>query len=386
MSMNFPLSPVVGQLFPSPVVPGMPQYTWDGSAWNSVSTPSVDTLALNGLQVNGGMDISQELGTAGRSTDGYVVDAWRVDHNGTMAHFTLPYATIAPGFSNHLVITITTAQTSITGPDYMLVGTSIEGYRIARLAWGTANAQPLTLAFWTCHHRTGTYTGVVRSGSPSPYRSCAFAYTQNAADIWEYKIVTVPGCIDGTWNITNGVGFIIYFAMACGTTYTAPATSVWYGINYLAGPGQINGVAATSDQFRLTGVTALPGSAAPTATNSPNIMRPYDQEFRLCSRYLQFNRVREPGFYQGALVLVITHQPLVQYRASPTASLTTTSVGYENLPWAAAYTLTGSVIDGSHLNYTGGDYKITGTGGGSGGSAGSPVSMNASVVKFDARL
>ena len=88
--------------------------------WAVGGPTPVDMLAFNGMQVNGGMDISQELGTTGRSTDGYVVDAWRVDHNGTMVHFAAPVATIAPGFSNHLAVNITTAEASIAGPDYML--------------------------------------------------------------------------------------------------------------------------------------------------------------------------------------------------------------------------------------------------------------------------
>jgi hypothetical protein len=35
MSLNFPSSPTIGQVYPSPVVPGAPQYVWDGTVWNS---------------------------------------------------------------------------------------------------------------------------------------------------------------------------------------------------------------------------------------------------------------------------------------------------------------------------------------------------------------
>jgi hypothetical protein len=175
--------------------------------------------------------------------------------------------------------------------------------------------------------------------------------------------------------------------MACGTQYTAPAAGVWYSTNYIAGPGQVNAVAATSDVFRLTGVTLLGGPAAPSAANSPFVIRPYDQELLLCSRYLQYNRNREYGFYQGGNVLVFNHIPVVPYRANPTLSLTTTSVAYENLPWAAGYTMTGCTVSGGHVVTVGFDYQITGTGGGSGATVGSPATIVSDrIVKFDARL
>ncbi len=50
-------------------------------------------------------------------------------------------------------------------------------------------------------------------------------------------------------------------------------------------PGITNGIAATTDTFQITGVVILPGIQLLTATQSPNIMRPYDQELLLCQRY-----------------------------------------------------------------------------------------------------
>lgn len=34
MSFNFPASPAIGQLYPTPAIPGLPQYVFDGNAWN----------------------------------------------------------------------------------------------------------------------------------------------------------------------------------------------------------------------------------------------------------------------------------------------------------------------------------------------------------------
>jgi hypothetical protein len=107
------------------------------------------------------------------------------------------------------------------------------------------------------------------------------------SDAWEYKTVTIPGDVSGTWAKDNTVGMRIQFANACGPTYTAPAANVWTAGIYVAAPGQVNGVAATTDNFRITGVTVLPGTQAPTAAQSPNVMRPYDQELVTCKRYFQ---------------------------------------------------------------------------------------------------
>jgi len=33
MALNFPSSPTVGDLYPTPAQVGVPQYKWDGTAW-----------------------------------------------------------------------------------------------------------------------------------------------------------------------------------------------------------------------------------------------------------------------------------------------------------------------------------------------------------------
>jgi hypothetical protein len=168
--------------------------------------------------------------------------------------------------------------------DFCLLGHPIEGWRIARLGWGTAGAQPLTIAFWSDHHRPGTYTISV---SNSNDRSYTVAYTHNASDVAQYNVITIPGPTDGTWKTETGVGFYVFFPMACGSTYTSPSNNVWNSGYYLSGVGQVNGVAATTDYFRITGLLVLPGLEAPSAARSSLITRPYDQELRTCQRYFE---------------------------------------------------------------------------------------------------
>jgi hypothetical protein len=105
--------------------------------------------------------------------------------------------------------------------------------------------------------------------------------------------------------------------MACGTQYTAPAANAWVAGSYVAAPGQINGVQATTDVFRLTGVMVLPGSEVPPIDRAPLIMRPYDQELSIVRRYFEI----------VGMTMVTTNPPYANtawYRSSKRISPTIT--------------------------------------------------------------
>jgi hypothetical protein len=352
MALDFPASPTVGQKYPSPAVSGVPVYSWDGEKWTTLggaigstgasdAIPAPDTtagaagsstlwsrgdhshpaltapyvrydasqsltapqqqqarqniyaapfdaMAYSGLQINGGMEVSQELGTTGRTTAGYVCDGWFFNFSGTMAMGAAQSSSGAqfPGFPFCIYANVATAQASLGAGDYVFFQQLVEGYRIARLQWGTVNAQSITLCFWSSHHRIGLYSGSIRNAAIN--RNYVFTYTQAAADVAQYNIINIPGDTTGTWNTNNTAGLNICFAVAMGSTNTAPAANVWTAGSYAAAPGQINAVAATSDIFRITGVTILPGNEAPSAARSPFVMRPYDQELLTCQRYFEW--------------------------------------------------------------------------------------------------
>jgi hypothetical protein len=158
----------------------------------------------------------------------------------------------------------------------------IEGYRCARLQWGTANAQPITLSFWVDANRPGNYSGSITNSAAN--RSYPFTFTVNAATTWEYKTITIPGCTDGTWAKDNTTGLQVFLSLMVGTNLQG-AAGAWTNINRLGVTGSVNGVAATSDFMLISGVTVIPGNEGPSAARSPFIMRPYDQEIITCQRY-----------------------------------------------------------------------------------------------------
>lgn len=250
---------------------------------NSYAAP-LDALAYSGMQVNGSMDVSQEKGASSitiANTGLYAIDGWRVLSGGPQI---LAAALNAQPLFSSLQAWVKTANAAPAASDYATINQNIEGYRVARLAWGTANAQPITVGFWVYAQRPGSYSGAINNSGST--RSYIFAFTVNASATWEYKTVTIPGDIAGTWKKDHTVGLAINFAMMCGATYqTAPGA--WVAGNFIAASGQINGVAATSDTMLLANVVVLPGTEAPSAARSALIMRPYGQELLTCKRYWQ---------------------------------------------------------------------------------------------------
>jgi hypothetical protein len=323
-------------------------------ARTNIAANPVDAMAYSGMQVNGSFDVSQELGTGGKTTDGYFCDGWRTDHAGSsVLNSIMTSSSVTPGIVNTCVVLVTTAQASIGASDYALVSTRIEGYRTARLGWGVAGAQPITIGFWSWHTRPGIYSVGVRNGAGN--RSYFTTYTQNVSAIPEYKTVTIPGDVTGTWDAGNGTGIMVRFAMACGSTFIVPAANTWQAGSYFAAPGQVNGVATTSDVFRITGVVVLPGTQAPTAAQSPLIMRPFDQELVTCQRYYQkiINLMNSQynvagGTWYGSHIL----RPAM--RAAPT--ITFANVAYSN---ASALTAPNITNEGFRTAFV-----ITVTGGG----------------------
>ena len=248
----------------------------------------LDALAYSGMQVNGGFEVSQEVGSSGTSVNGgYFCDGWVISRGGTMATTgsSILSPTTIPGFPNVGMCQVTTAQAVLGASDYSIIQQRIEGYRISQLGWGASNAKSITIAFWSCHSPAGLYSVSIRNNDGN--RSYTTTYTQAASGVPQYNVVTIPGDITGAWAIDNTMGIVMAFAQAAGTTFTAPSANTWSAGNYLASPGQINGAAAVNDTMRFGGIIVLSGIHAPTAAQSSLIRRSYDQELITCQRYWQ---------------------------------------------------------------------------------------------------
>jgi len=232
--------------------------------------------------INGAMVIDQRNAGASVTMSNvvvYTVDRWWSfeDTDGTM---TAQQSSTAPtGFTNSLLCTTTSADASLGATQRVVINQGIEGFNIADLGWGTANAQTVTLSFWVRSSLTGTFGGAIKNASSN--RAYPFTYTISAANTWEFKTVTVAGDTSGTWATDNTVGMQVNFGLGVGSTYSGTA-GAWAAGDFNSATGATSVVGTNGATFYITGVQLEKGS---TATSFD--YRPYGTEFSLCQRYYQ---------------------------------------------------------------------------------------------------
>lgn len=339
-----------------------------------------DAMAYNGMQINGLFDVSQEKGTAiisiGSGT--YTVDGWDAGSIGTQTIGVQQQAGGPVGISNTLAMFTTTANAAPAAGHAVWLQHKIEGYRTARLNFGSSAAAPITVGFWVFATQTGLFSASIRNNVAN--RSYVFTYTVDAINTWEYKTVTIPGDIAGSWNKTDNIGLIFAFAYMSGSTFqTTPGT--WGAGNFMAAPGTVNLCASTADYLKVAGLVILPGTQAPPAAQSPLIMRPYDQELVTCHRYFEVMRAAGNGFAPFSSTVIISVS-FKDKRAHPTLLATTGSytVFHNGSNFSGTSTPTLGVVglSGASINL----------GGFSGLTVGGGVILTAAPASifFDARL
>ena len=253
----------------------------------NVYASPLDALATYGMQINGAMDYSQENGSTPRSTDGYVVDGWRLATSSVSGAQiqSQQMAGAGPGgyFPNCVRVQTVTAKPTLGAADTGIFYQVIEGSRVAPMNWGTALAMPLSIGFWIRTFRAGSYSLAVTN--PNGTRSYSVLFT-TGTNTYEWKTFTIPGETTGTWPVGNTAGLNIFFGYAVGTTYQG-GLNAWANGNFLSAPGATNVAANVNDYIDVTGFVAVPGSDVPTAARSPLILRSVDREHSNVSRYYQ---------------------------------------------------------------------------------------------------
>lgn len=237
---------------------------------------------INGAMVidqrNNGASVTQ--GTAAT----YVTDRFFI--RGTVtSKFTGQQSSVAPtGFTNSLLCTSSSAYT-VGAAEAFFAGQAIEGFNVADLGWGTANAATVTLSFWVRSSLTGTFGGSLCNYAGD--RSYPFTYTINAANTWEFETITIPGDTTGTWPTNNNGSIVLNIGLGAGSTLSGTA-GAWAGSLFRSATGAVSVVGTNGATFAITGVGFEKGS---TATSFD--YRPYGTELALCQRYYEV-------FYQDA--------------------------------------------------------------------------------------
>jgi hypothetical protein len=333
-------------------------------ARSNIYAAPFDALAYNGMQWNGSIEISQENGGAAVSgitgVARYIVDGYSVACSGPVVLTAQQVADAPPGYINSLKVSVTTIDTTMAATSYARLYHPIEGYRTARLAFGTGSAQPVSVGFWAKANRPGSYSGSIRNSAAN--RSYPFTFTVNSSLTWEYKTVTIPGDLTGTWAVNNTTGLFFTVSMAAGVNCQAPA-NLWGPGDITAVTGTINGVAATTDIFQVTGLVVLPGIELPSASRAPFIARPYDQELQLCRRYFyngvpptkgvvngagngtNRNSARHPVLMRAVPALAMT-SPLPIYDGANAVTVTSIATNYSTVETLEFETTTGAMAAG----------------------------------------
>ena len=219
------------------------------------------------------------------------------------------------GFSNYLGVTVASAAT-VGSSDVFLFYQPIEGFNVSDLAWGTANAQSITISFWVRSSLTGNFSGALQNSGNA--RTYAFPYSISQANTWERKTVSVNGDTAGTWLTNNGTGISINFSLGAGSSLSTAGGS-WVAGNTPNVTGSVNLVATAGATFYITGVQLEAGTVA-----SPFERRDYGRELMMCQRYYAVTRGQARWFASGASQAINTpaYWPVVM-RASPTAAIGT---------------------------------------------------------------
>jgi hypothetical protein len=272
--------------------------------------------------INGAMVIDQRNAGASLSmtTSTYGLDRYRCFASQTSKMTVQQNAgSVTPptGFTNYMGFTSSSAYSSLSTDRFMVIQ-GIEGYNIADLGWGTANAKTVTLSFWVRSSLTGTHSGAL--GNDAGSRSYVFSFTVSSANTWEYKTVTIAGETSGTWLTDNQGGIYFYFNLGCGSNYLTTAGS-WANGYYIGATGATSVVGTNGATFYITGVQLEVGSAATTFD-----YRPYTTELQLCQRYYEILTYNSNGEIMSSYLLTSTFYKSYWYfkvnkRASPTITL-----------------------------------------------------------------
>jgi len=239
MAIDFPSSPTDGQVF---YPPNGPIYVYRSAkgAW----TRNRGTANTRNILVNPSMQISQQNGnTSSTATAYYLADQWQ--SSAGQNHTWQRVAAATPSGSPYRLRVV--SGTAITNTQMSFLQ-NIEGYRIADLAYGTANAKYSVLRFgmkgpagaYACsfQHYTANYSTIV------------FGFDLPDQVDTVFTFVVPPGTID-SWPIDNGYQVQFFISPAMTDAAKTPNVGVWQSAQYSGKTGMSNGADTVGKTFEI---------------------------------------------------------------------------------------------------------------------------------------
>ena len=300
-----------------------------------VSSPSSSGLA--GYLTNPAFEFSQQNGTnavsvSTNSVTVYGPDQWMSSKNGTVVlsmqqvSGNLSSVSSMRAFRNGMTTTATTAQASYTAGQFATANMQpIEDIFLRDLAWGTADAKSVDVAFIITASVMGTYALSIRDATSGNSYVTNFTLSTTSPTL---IFKTIPGPTSGTWgNAYLSIGSVT------GSTNQAPSLNTWASGNYFSSSACVNWTATTNATVTLNFCNMYAGGILPfTESNQIGLLnylntmkRSYDEELRRCQRYFQWAPVNiqfySPNF--GAENSNMIMLP-VAMRIAPTIGVLTT--------------------------------------------------------------
>jgi hypothetical protein len=298
-----------------------------GKARDLANVGSVASQGLNFRNkiINGAMVIDQRNSGASvtPTANSYTLDRWEARLSQTSKYSVQQSSVVPSGFRNSLLVTSLSAYT-VGSSENFFVKQVIEGLNIADLAWGTANAQPVTLSFVVRSSLTGTFGGSLWNHDGS--RSYPFTYTISSANTHETKTITILGDTSGTWLTTNGAGLNVGFGLGVGASLSGTA-GAWAGSFFPSATGSTSVVGTNGATFYITGVQLEKGTQA-----TPFEHRPFGTELQLAQRYYSETpndvgyAIVAQGQWNGSVASAVAIYPQ-EMRAVPTVTALGTNAG-----------------------------------------------------------
>jgi len=257
----------------------------DASGGNTASingyTPTMSNMAGRNKIINGSMVFDQRNAGASvtPSNADYTLDRWRSYLSQASKYSVQQNAgSVTPpaGFINYLGVTSLSAY-SVGSGEFFSIQQFIEGFNVADLGWGTANAQAVTLSFKVYSSLTGTFGGVLQNDGQN--RSYPFTYSIPTANTWTTVSVTVPGDTSGTWLTNSGRGIAVWFGLGAGASVSGTA-GAWAAAGYFSATGAVSVVGTNGATWYITGVQLEVGSVATPFENVD-----YSEMLSRCQRY-----------------------------------------------------------------------------------------------------
>jgi hypothetical protein len=272
------------------------------------------------ILINGDFQIDQRNGGVAKTVNGsaiFGVDRWKgwAVTGGVFTSQQVTSSTTVPpsGAMYANKIQVTTADASIGGAEYYLWTQLVEGKMASHLLFGTPYARTVTLSFWVRSSLTGMFSGSIINNAQN--RSYPFTFTITAAETWEKKSVTIPGCTDGVWPTDNSMSFFVMFNLGSG--YVGTANTWNTGAACYGATGSVNLISTLNATMYLADVQLEVGTSASDFERLPT-----DMVLKRCQRYYEVLSASGVVFYadwygSGTLDLAVVNGFFATQKRAP---------------------------------------------------------------------